>query len=237
MKVEILYPAIANLYGEAVEMRYIEKCLPDAEIIKTELNDEPAFVRNDVDFIFMGPLTESGQEKAISRLNPYVDRINELIDRGTVFLVIGNALEVFGDYIENEDGSKIKALGIFPTYAKRKMMNRYNSLFLGEFENMKIVGFKAQFSHSYGGNENEGLFKVIRGAGLNPDAKYEGVKRNNFFGTYLLGPLLILNPEFTKYILSLLGVENAALPCEKDITLAYGQRLKEFEKKETVYLG
>ena len=33
------------------------------------------------------------------------------------------------------------------------MFNRYNSLFLGEFEGMKIVGFKDQFAHSYGNNE------------------------------------------------------------------------------------
>ncbi len=237
MTVEFLYPSLANLYGEAVEMRYIEKCLPDAKVVKTEVNDEPYFVNNDVDFIYMGPLTERGQEIAIEKLLPYKERIVELINENKVFLIIGNALEVFGSYIENEDKTKLNGLAIFDTHAERRMMNRYNSLYFGSFEEMKIVGFKAQFSHSYGENESEGLFKNIRGDGLHPGSAFEGIRRNNFFATYLLGPLLILNPDFTKYLLSLLGIENASLPCEKDIRLAYEKRLKEFENPKKEYLG
>lgn len=237
MTVEFLYPAVANLYGEAVEMRYIEKCLPSAEVIKTRINDEPYFVKNDVDLIYMGPMTEKSQEKVIEKLLPYKERIEQLINGNTVFLVIGNALEIFGESIRNEDGSEIKGLGIFNTYAERKMMNRYNSLYLGQFENMKIVGFKAQFSHSYNEDEKEGLFKNIRGDGLHPGSAFEGMRRNNFFATYLLGPLLILNPDFTKYILSLLGVGNEGLPYEKDIRLAYEKRLKEFENPNKEFLG
>ncbi|MBE6835493.1 MAG: hypothetical protein E7515_04500 [Ruminococcaceae bacterium] len=237
MTVEFLYPALANLYGEAVEMKYIEKCLPDAEIVKTKVNEEPYFVKNDVDLIYMGPMTERGQEIVIEKLSPFKERLEQLISENKVFLIIGNALEIFGDYIENEDGTKIKALGIFNTYAKRKMMNRYNSLYFGELDGIKIVGFKAQFSHSYGENESEGLFNTLRGDGLHPGSKFEGLRRNNFFGTYLLGPLLILNPDFTKYLLSLLGIENASVPCEEDIRTAYEKRLKEFENPKTVYFG
>lgn len=237
MTVEFLYPSLANLYGEAVEMRYIEKCLPDATFIKTKVNEEPYFVNNDVDFIYMGPMTERGQEIAAQKLMPYKDRLVQLIDENKVFLIIGNALEVFGDYIENEDGTKINGLGIFGTYAKRKMMDRYNSLYFGSFEDMKIVGFKAQFSHSFGEDENEGLFKNIRGDGLHPGSSFEGIRRKNLFATYLLGPLLILNPDFTKYLLSLLGVNSEKLPCEDDIRTAYEKRLKEFENPNTQYLG
>jgi CobQ-like glutamine amidotransferase family enzyme len=236
MKIELLYPAIANLFGETIEMRYIEKCLPDAQVFKTEVNSTPEFVNSDVDMIYLGPMTERSQEIVIKKLTPFKDRIIELIDKGTVFLVIGNALEIFGEYIENEDGSKIEGLGIFGIHAKRDMLHRFNSLFLGELEDMKIVGFKAQFSQSYGG-ENEQLFRLVRGGGFNPDAKFEGIRRNNFFGTYLLGPLLILNPDFTKYLLSLLGVENAVIPCENDIRIAYEKRLKEFERPNIEYFG
>ncbi|MCR4563928.1 MAG: hypothetical protein K5755_04775 [Clostridiales bacterium] len=237
MTVEFLYPALANLYGEAVEMKYIEQCLPDATVVKTKVNDEPYFAKNDVDFIYMGPMTERGQEIVIEKLSPYKERIIELIEAGKVFLIIGNALEIFGDYIETDEGEKIKALGIFGTYAKRKMMKRYNSLYFGKLDEMKIVGFKAQFSHSYGESEDEGLFENIRGDGLHPGSRFEGIRRNNFFATYLLGPLLILNPDFTKYLLSLLGIENAALPCENDIRTAYEKRLKEFENPNKEYLG
>jgi len=237
MTVEFLYPALANLYGEAVEMKYIMKCLPDAEFIFTKVNEEPAFVKKDVDLIYMGPMTERGQETVIEKLTPYKERLEQLISENKVFLIIGNALEIFGDRIENEDGTVIKGLGIFDYYSKRKMMNRYNSLYFGQFGEIKIVGFKAQFSHSFGEDEKEGLFKNIRGDGLHPGSNFEGVRRNNFFATYLLGPLLILNPDFTKYLLSLLGIENASLPVEDDIRKAYEKRLKEFENPNKTYLG
>ncbi|MBR1731992.1 MAG: hypothetical protein IJ725_06135, partial [Ruminococcus sp.] len=114
--------------------------------------------------------------------------------------------------------------------AKRDMLNRYNALFLGTFGDMKIAGFKAQFSHSYSGEKTERLFSRTVGAGLNPEDGGEGIRRNNFFGTYLIGPLLIMNPDFTKYILSLAGVNADKLPFEDDMRKAYEQRIKEFER-------
>ena len=237
MTVEILYPCVANLFGEAVEISFLEKCLPEAEFIKTQLNDAPAFLNKKVDMIFMGPTTEKYQEIIAKKLAPYKEKITENIKNGTVFLLTGNAIEVFGKYIEDDDSNKIKTLSVIGTYAKRRMMKRSNSLFLGEFEGMKIVGFKSQFSHSYGENENEGLFKKIKGTGINPESSFEGIRINNFFATYLLGPILILNPDFTKYLFSLLGKNDITLPFEDDITKAYKKRLAEFENDDTVFFG
>ena len=109
------------------------------------------------------------------------------------------------------------------------MMSRYNSLYLGSFGDIKIVGFKAQFSHSYGNNDQFGLFDTLKGDGICPGNRFEGIHKNNFFATYLLGPLLIMNPDFAKYILALLGIKDAVLPTEKSIYEAYNKRLSEFE--------
>ncbi|MBQ8831167.1 MAG: hypothetical protein IJ017_06180 [Oscillospiraceae bacterium] len=228
MKIEILFPAFANLHGEKAAVQYLTQCLPEAEFISTELTDEPAFATEKVDMIFIGSMTESQQELCIEKLLPYKKKIEELILEGTVFLSVGNSLEVFCSSIEDGDRS-IPALGIFDYTAKRDFNRRYNSLILGEMEGMKIVGFKSQFSHLYGDNKNEYLYKVVRGDGICPGSKYEGIRRNNFMGTYTLGPLLILNPDFTKYIFSLLGCENAELKFEESIRRAYMIRLKEFE--------
>ena len=109
-------------------------------------------------------------------------------------------------------------------------MNRYNSLFLGEFEGIKIVGFKDQFSHEYGNNENNYFAKVIRGTGINRESKLEGIKINNFIGTTILGPLLVLNPIFTKYFIhNILNQPDVEIPFEKAAIEAYEARLKEYE--------
>ncbi len=231
MKIEVLFPEIAGLYGDLANVKYLEQCLNDVEIVYTNLDKEPAFISEEISMIYMGGMTEKKQEIVIEKLMPYKEAIIDQIEKNTVFLMTGNALEIFGSYIERDDKSQIEALGIFPTYAKREMFNRYDSLVLGEFEGIKMVGFKSQFSHSYGENREEYFYKVIRGAGLNKDSDLEGIRRNNFFATYTLGPLLVLNPYFTKYLLKLLGLEKTTLAFEEANIDAYETRLAEFEKE------
>ena len=230
MKIEILYPEMSNIYGDYGNIMFLKKCLPDAEFIETELHSEPAFVKQDINLVYLGSMTEKAQEIIIRSLKPYKDNLNEYIHTGKAILFTGNSLEILGKYIENDDETKIEGLGILDIYSKREMFNRYNSLFLGEFENIKIVGFKDQFAHSYGNNETTYFAKVIRGAGLNRESKLEGIRINNFIGTSILGPILILNPEFAKYFVhNILGQTNAKIPFEKAGYESYEARLKEYE--------
>ena len=230
MKIEVLFPEFCNLYGDISNITYLKKCLPDAEFIETEFNSTPKFVTEEMDLIYLGPMTERMQEKVIEKFMEYKERLKELIDQGTNFLFTGNSFEILGKEIENEDGSKIEALGLIPIISKRDMFHRFNDMILGEFYEMKIVGFKSQFTQSYGDNRDCYFLKNRMGAGLNKQSSFEGVKINNFIGTYLLGPILILNPLFTKYLLNSMGVENPKLAFEEEIMKAYEKRLKEFER-------
>ena len=235
MRIEVLFPELCNLFGDAMNAEYLRRAVPEAEVTKTALKTNPAFSSGEVSLIYMGSMTERGQSLAAEALRPHRARISELIDNGTVFLVTGNALELFGTRIENEDGSHFETLGMFDMYAKRQMMRRYNSIYLGTFEDMEIVGFKSQFAHSYdgGGRNAPALFKTLRGAGRQPGQTEEGVRINNFFATYVLGPLLILNPRFTRYMLGLLGEGERELPYEREALASYEARLKEFHDPKT----
>lgn len=242
MQIEFLYPYLGNLYGEEMQMRFIERCFPAAQIHRTQLNDKPAFASGQVDLLFLGPLTEHSQERVVQALRPYREQLVAAITAGTPFLATGNALEVLGEYIEHDDGSRFECLGLFSTHARQRLMARYNSLYLGSYGSERIVGFKAQFSHSYGeidfgsgvtrvaGPKPHGLFQTIRGAGLNPEAPYEGIHWHNFIGTYLLGPLLILNPHFTAAWLREVTGQEVQLPFAAELTAAYEQRLADFTR-------
>lgn len=230
LKIEILFPEFCNLYGDISNMKYLKKCLPDANFIETAFDEEPCFVKEKVNFIYLGPMTENMQEKVITKLKPYKERIEELIEKNVIFLITGNAIEIFGKYIENEDGSKIEALGIFDIYAKRDMLHRHNSIFIGKWDNIDIVGFKSQFTFAYGNNEENYFAKVEKGIGLNKESKLEGIMKNNFIGTYLIGPILILNPLFTEKLLEKMKIDKKSLIFEEDLKAAYSQRLEEFKK-------
>lgn len=230
MIVEILYPEYANLYGDPGNVRYLQRCLPDAEFVNTPMHGEPAFATQEVSLVYMGPMSESAQEKVIARLRPYAARLRELVEQGVVFLFTGNAMEVLGEAIENEDGTRIEGLGLLPIVAKRDMMHRYADAYKGRFEDMAIVGFKAQFTMAYPTKGDEGFIRTEHGVGLNRQMTGEGVRIHNLFGTYLLGPLLILNPPFTRYLLGLMGVALATLPFEEEAMEAYRRRLMDFER-------
>ncbi len=231
MEIEILYSEFGNLNGDIGNIEYLKKCLPEAKIVETAINDEPLFVtKDDISLIYMGTLSERAQEIVIQKLMPYKNRIKDLIEKGQVFLFTGNSVEVLGKYIENEDGSKIEALDIFDIYSKRNMLNRHNSMFLGKYEDIELVGFKSQFTMLYGDNTKNYFSEVEMGIGMNEQTKLEGIKQNNFIATYMIGPLLILNPLFTIKLMQRMQIQNPTLAYEKELIEAYNERLKKFKQ-------
>lgn len=227
MKIEVLFPEYANLFGDMGNILYLKACLPGAGFIETAMNDVPRFTQEPVDLIYMGPMSEPAQEKVITRLAPHKDKLRELIDGGTHFLFTGNAMEVL--YREIEDGSRrIPGLGLIDLTARRNFVHRHNSNFLGTFEGMTILGCKSQFTMAYGSNEKNYFAAAERGMGLNRETALEGIRLNNFIGTYLIGPLLVMNPPFTRWLLNAIGAQDAPLAFADALELAYAQRLKEF---------
>ena len=81
----------------------------------------------------------------------------------------------------------------------------------------------------YGDNSNSYFVEVEKGIGINKESKFEGIQKNNFIGTYILGPILILNPLFTKKLINKMGAE-AAIALEEETMTAYEARLKELRK-------
>jgi hypothetical protein len=197
------------------------------------MNSEPVFASEKVNLIYMGPMAERAQEKVIQKLMPYKERIEELIQDRVCFLFTGNAMEVL--FREIIDGDKvIPGLNIFDFAAVRDYAHRYNGNFYGEFNERKVVGCKSQFTMAYGSNENFYFAKSIRGIGMNKTSMYEGIHKRNFIGTYLVGPLLVMNPYFTQYLMYHMGIEKPKLAFSEAMKDAYHQRLTEFENKKTV---
>ena len=226
MTVEILYPELCNLYGDRGNMDYLKHCLT-AEFRETPLGEEPWFASHEVDMLFLCSMTERSQERIIAALAPYKERLQEMMDAGKLFLLTGNAMEIFGRYIETAEGERIAGLGLLDCTARRIIPKRANSLFLGEFEGEKIVGYTSRFSHL--STELPPLFRVEKGLGRQPECREEGIRVGGVLGTYLLGPLLVLNPPFTRWLLAQLGAENAALAFSDEVFRAYETRVKEFE--------
>ena len=130
MKIEVLFPDLCNLYGDNGNVQYLAASLPEAEMVFTGNLETPRFTKEPVDLIYLGSMSEAGQELAIQRLLPHRQALRQYVESGKVLLATGNALELFGAYIQ--DGTrKIPTLGLFPCHAVRDMERRHNSMFLG----------------------------------------------------------------------------------------------------------
>ena len=235
MIVEILFQEVCGLYGDSQNPVYLQETLPDAEFVYTALTDEPYFVNGQPDLIYIGSMSEATQRRVIEKLVPYKDRINYLIEYGTPILATGNAGEIFAksiDYVT--EGITVAGLGIFDLTVKTNLFDRYNGKVLGELDDMKIVGFRSQFSFLYGDNTNEFFIRCLRGDGINKDSKLVGMRKSNLICTQLLGPLLPLNPLFCEYWIGLSGVQVKAAYREAAMD-AYEQRLKEFNDPKVIF--
>ena len=236
MRVEILFPEVCNLYGDLQNVYYLKRCCPALEIVETDLHNKPRFLDEDVTLVYMGSTTEQGLALASEALRPWTEAIGEKVDGGQLMLLTGNAQDVFTAAMDSDSADTITGLGLLPGRARYTMMKRHNSFFVGRFEDMDIVGFKSLFGHTYGADDpGTGLFKVVRGVGRRPGSLVEGFRRGGLMATYLTGPLLVLNPPFTKQLLQDLGAEDT-LAFEEAAMEAYEARLAEFRDEKRSYL-
>ncbi len=233
MRIEILYPEFGTYYGDSGNISYLSKCLSSAEFINTSNLDVPAFVGGNVDMVYLGSLTEGKQKKAIEKLMPYREIIRKRIDENVIFLFTGNAMEILGKYIHTEENETIECLGLYDFHSERNIYDRINYLFLGSYQDLKIVGNKSQYSQCYG-NFDKPFIRRERGMGNNIDCEYEGINDHNLFATYLLGPFLVHNPLFTERLIKKIDPSNE-LAFRDEIISAYEQRLKEMSNPAMIY--
>lgn len=228
MIIEVLYYDASMLFGDRGNVMLLQRTLPDATFVFTQYPQKPYFAKEAVDMVLMGSMSESWQVRIVELLMPYQRRIIDLINDDVTFLITGNALDLFGKYIEDNQKNQHKALDVFDFFTIVDINNRLNSKILGTFQDIIMVGFKTQFSQSYGNNQDNAFISINKGFGFNTQSLFDGIHVKNFYGTHCIGPLLVLNPLFTKHLLKNLTNKEIQLPLFEDMIAAYQVRIKEF---------
>ena len=230
MTVEVLFPKLCNLYGDIKNMDYLRLCMPEADFVETQITDQvPYFGNHHVDMIYMGFMSEKVQPRVVEWLMPQKNRLNELIEDGTLILFTGNAFEILTDSIENLTTKQITpGLGLIHLTTKIDLFDRYNDRNLGTVDGIRLLGFRSQFSMVYGDNSQDYFMSCEQGHGINRDTSLEGVRRNNLICTHMTGPLLVLNPLFTEHLMGIMGVHEPQAAFRDVAMAAYERRLANF---------
>lgn len=201
IKVAHLYYDLMNLYGESGNVKALKMQL-EGQGIKTTIkfltiDDDLNF--KDYDIVYIGSGTENNQKIVLNHLLKYKKDIEGAIEKGVHFICTGNALELFGNVIEDVNNKKYTALGMFDFDVKQEEVRMVDEvLFKTDLINKYILGFQNQSGHIKSDILN--LFDVVKGIGSYIGSKKEGIHYKNFYGTYVIGPILVRNPELLKYL-------------------------------------
>lgn len=201
IKIAHLYYDLMNLYGENGNVKCLEKYLTKQNI-KVEisyLTKDNKIDFNNYDIFYIGSGNNDSFKIALQDLKKYIDEISNTIN-DKFFIVTGNAINLFGNKYINKN-EVIDCLNIF-NYSSKETKKRFvgEQLYKTTLIDTEIIGFENRSSMLIENKENY-LFESIKGFGNDKNTKFEGVKHNNFYGTYLLGPILIRNPHFTNYLI------------------------------------
>ncbi len=212
INIAYLYYDLLNLYGESGNIKVLKKQLENQGILVNvkflSLGDDLDF--SSYDLVYMGMGTEENQRLVINHLKKYKNDIKKYYENDKFFLITGNSIELFGKYISLENNKKIKCLGLFNYTAKREPFRMVDEvLFKCPLSDSYILGFQNQGSTIK--DNKDYLFDVVKGIGSYPNSKNEGIVSRNFYGSYVIGPLLARNPMFVKFF-----IKKLVLSIDKD---------------------
>lgn len=208
-----LYPDLMNLYGEYANVAALRRSLErqGAEVIVRTGTLYQDIDFSGADFLYMGAGTESAQLTALEDLRRYESAVRAALERGAVVLATGNAMEVFGRSITGPDGAEHAGLGLFPFCTTVSGTERIQGdcLAVGAATGQVAVGFVNKASQTT--DVEHPLFRMEHGPGNNAGTAEDGVWEGSFYGTHLIGPLLMKNPHVNAYFTELL-CRRAGLP-------------------------
>ena len=202
IRIAHLYYDLMNLYGESGNVRVLIKHLENQNLkVVTHfltVDDEIDFEKYDIFYIGCG--NTENFFITLQDLNKYQNQIKKAIDHHKFFLITGNALNLFGKYYIHLNGKEEQCLDILD-YDSEEIDFRIVGEQVFSFAGVKedLIGFQNRDTVLRNVNEPH-LFEVKNGTGYLPKSNYEGVHENNFYGTYLLGPVLARNPHFTEFL-------------------------------------
>jgi CobQ-like glutamine amidotransferase family enzyme len=232
IKIQHLFPKLLSLYGEYGNIAIMRRTLEENGCsVAVDGYETGAFTVEDYDLIYVGAGTEDNLLEAAKRLMPYKDTIRSSVEKGQLWLATGNAMTLFGNCVmRGEDVSE--ALGCFPYVTTIHDSKRY----LGDV--LTAEGFEGEFvgfvntSCVYEGITAPLLqFKLGTKLGNNKLDGADGIREGNFYGTELIGPVLVKNPHFLAHLCRELTGQEITLSKESYAVKAYDVALSELTKR------
>lgn len=232
IKILHLFPRLLSLYGEYGNVAVLEKVLRENghDVTVTGWENGPLDLTG-FDFIYVGSGTEDNLLEAVKRLAPYGDAVKASINGGQHWLATGNAMTLFGASVTRR-GAESRGLGCFGYTTEINEAKR----FLGDVVTRPIFGAACigfvNTSSVYHGVEAPLLELVLNPQlGSDKSAPQDGIHSGNFYGTQLIGPVLVKNPHFLAAVIGQITGEAPILDPASNICKAYAISVAELRNR------
>ena len=232
IKILHLFPRLLSLYGEYANVAVLRRALETlGHVVTVDSYETGEFSVDGYDLIYVGAGTEDNLMEAIRRLMPYKEAIAASIRESALWLATGNAMTLFGTSVKRCQATEA-ALGCLNYTTDIHESKRYlGDVLSAEAFGGAFVGF-VNTSCVYADIATP-LLTLRLGTKLGNDkaSAESGIRVGNFYGTELIGPVLVKNPHFLAHICKEITGEAVELPKDSYTQKAYDVALAELTKR------
>lgn len=217
VKILWLYDDLLDLYGDSGNLAILRRRIEEMgypSLLEQKSRGDSLEDVGQYHLVYVGPGKAANLAQAARHFLSYKDQVKAAVEAGTVFLVTGNARLLFARNFTAPDGQTLEGVGLFDYTG-----NETGNVFVSDVVAAANIpglphcyGFINRTAHIEGsaGSNGGALFEVLSGSGdgdpqrekpLPGQRKGEGNLYKNFFGTWLLGPVLVKNPPLCQEVL------------------------------------
>ncbi|PJM78975.1 type 1 glutamine amidotransferase [Bifidobacterium scaligerum] len=198
-----LYPKDMNIYGDSGNVLTIRRRLElygyEPRIHQYNQGDEWP---DHIDMILGGGGQDTGQKKIIDDFFKRADLFRSLAADGVPMLMICGLYQLFGEYFETVDGTRLEGIGIIGAHTVGQDIRMIGNLVEHSDQFGDIIGYENHSGQTFLNKDVQPLGHVDQdGCGNNGEDHTEGARVHNVIGTYMHGSLLPKNPAISDFLI------------------------------------
>ena len=198
-----LYPKDMNIYGDSGNVLTIQRRLAlYGYEPRVHAYNQGCDWPEHVDMILGGGGQDTGQKKIIDDFFQRADLLRSLAADGVPMLMICGLYQLFGEYFETVDGSRLDGIGVIGAYTVGQETRMIGNLTETSADFGKIIGYENHSGQTFLRDGVQPLGTVEQdGTGNNGEDHTEGARGHNVIGTYMHGSLLPKNPAIADFLI------------------------------------
>lgn len=198
-----LYPKDMNIYGDSGNVLTVARRLAlygyEPRVTAYDQGDDWP---DHVDMILGGGGQDTGQKKIIDDLFRRADQLRALAADGVPMLMICGLYQLFGEYFETIDGTRLDGIGVIGAYTVGRDVRMIGNLVEHSDDFGDVIGYENHSGQTFLRDGVRPLGRVdADGRGNNGEDHTEGARVHNVIGTYMHGSLLPKNPAIADFLI------------------------------------